>query len=50
MRLTAVLLRSMEVVFQPSMVGVDQCGLAAAVELVLASFPDELQQRLVNVG
>ena len=36
-------------VFQPAMVGVDQCGLATAVEMVLNSFPKDQQQRLVNV-
>ena len=42
-------IRCPEVVFQPAMVGVDQCGLATAVEMVLNSFPKDQQQQLVNV-
>lgn len=38
-----------EVLFQPSLIGVDQCGLVDAIELVLNGYPPELQQRLMDV-
>lgn len=41
--------RAPEVIFQPPVVGVDQCGLSEAMELVINSFPADVQQRLVNV-
>lgn len=44
-----VVTRAPEVVFQPTMVGVDQCGLVDALELILHSYPPDIQQRLVNV-
>ena len=32
------------------MIGVDQCGLTETVEVLLNSFPADIQQRLVNVS
>ena len=45
----AMVTRAPEVMFQPTMVGVDQCGLVDALELILHSYPSDVQQRLVNV-
>ena len=44
------LYRAPEVLFQPPMVGIDQCGLSQTLELVINSFPPDIQQRLVNVN
>lgn len=44
-----VLYRAPEILFQPTMVGVDQCGVSDTIEYVLQSFPSDLQQRLVEV-
>ena len=38
-----------EIVFQPTMVGVDQCGLLDTMEYILQTYPADIQQRLVNV-
>ena len=38
-----------ELLYQPSLIGLDQCGLAEAVQLVLQYYPPEVQQRMVQV-
>lgn len=48
MKLGVERIRAPEIVYQPSMIGVDQCGLTETVELLLNSFPTDIQQRLVN--
>jgi hypothetical protein len=42
-------LRIPEIVFQPTMVGVDQCGISDTIEFILQYYPPEVQQRLVEV-
>ena len=41
--------RAPEVLFQPTIVGVDQCGISDTIEYILQSYPSDLQQRLVEV-
>lgn len=41
--------RAPEIVFQPTMVGVDQSGLAETMDFVLQYYPLDVQQRLVQV-
>jgi actin-related protein 5 len=48
LKLGVELCRTPEVLFQPSMVGIDQCGLANTIEMVLEAFPRDIQQRLVQ--
>ena len=36
--------------FQPSMLGVEQAGLAEVVEFILKKYPPEIQNSLVQVG
>ena len=38
-----------EIVFQPTVVGVDQCGVSDTIEFILQYYPPEVQQRLVEV-
>lgn len=42
-------LRAPEIIFQPSMLGIDQSGLSDTLEYVLQYFPPDVQQRLVQV-
>lgn len=39
-----------EVLFQPTMVGVDQGGVSSTMEYVLQTYPPDVQQRLVDVS
>ena len=39
-----------EVIYQPSMLGMDQGGLAETMEFVLSSYPPHIQQELANVS
>jgi len=48
--LAADTLRVPELLFQPSIIGIDQAGLAEVLGLVLANFPPDVQQRLADVG
>lgn len=48
--LNKALHRVPEVIFQPSMLGVDQGGLAETIEFVLSSYPTHIQQELANVS
>ena len=41
--------RAPEILFQPTMVGIDQCGVSDTIEYVLSSYPLDVQQRLVQV-
>lgn len=41
-------IRAAEVLFQPSMVGIQEAGLAETIDYVLKLFPADDQQRLVN--
>ena len=43
-------MRAPEVLFQPSMVGIDQSGLSDCLEYVLQYYPADVQQRLVEVS
>ncbi len=36
--------------FQPSMLGVEQAGLAEIIEFILKKYPPEIQNSLVQVG
>lgn len=38
-----------EVMFQPSMLGVEQAGLAEVIEFILKKYPSEIQNNLVQV-
>lgn len=40
--------RAPEILFQPTMVGVDQCGISDTIEYVLQSYSADIQQRLVE--
>ena len=42
-------LRVPEVVYQPSMLGIEQAGIAETIEFILNHFPAELQTALVQV-
>ena len=46
---TLSLPRVPELLFQPSMVNVDQSGLVDVIESVLQTYPTDVQQRLVDV-
>lgn len=35
--------------FQPSMIGLDQCGLVDVIEAVLSAYPSDIQERLMKV-
>lgn len=39
-----------EVMFQPSMLGMEQAGLAEVIEFILKKYPPEIQNNLVQVG
>ena len=39
-----------EIIFQPTMVGVDQCGISDTIEFILQYYPPDVQQRLVDVS
>lgn len=41
-------IRATEILFQPSMIGVGEAGLAETIDYVLKLFPAEHQQRLVD--
>lgn len=41
--------RASEVLFQPSMIGLDQCGLVDVIEGVLSGYTPDVQNRLMNV-
>ena len=43
------LYRAPEVIFQPSMLGVDQAGLAEIIEFILNKYPPDIQNQLVQV-
>ena len=36
--------------FQPSMLGMEQAGLAEVIEFILKKYPPEIQNNLVQVG
>ena len=38
-----------EIIFQPTMVGVDQCGVSDTIEFMLQYYSPEVQQRLIEV-
>ena len=40
--------RAPEIVFQPPMVGVDQCGVSDTIEYILQGYPPDVQQRLAE--
>ncbi len=42
-------LRAPEVLFQPSILGIDQSGLSDCLEYMLNYYPQDLQQRLAQV-
>ncbi len=42
--------RAPEVIFQPTMVGVDQGGVSSTLEYILQTYPSDIQQRLVDVS
>ncbi len=42
-------LRAPEVLFQPSILGIDQSGLSDCLEYVFSYYPHDLQQRLAQV-
>ena len=35
--------------FQPTMVGIDQCGICETMEYILQTYPKEQQQRMADV-
>ena len=39
-----------EIVFQPTMVGIDQCGIGETMEFILQTYPKDQQQRLADVS
>ncbi len=43
------ILRAPEVLFQPSILGIDQSGLSDCLEYMLNYYPQDLQQRLAQV-
>ena len=47
--LVSVTQRVPELFYQPSMIGLDQCGLAEALQLVLQYYAPDVQQRMVQV-
>lgn len=49
-RICIYICRIPEVIYQPSMLGVEQGGLAETMEFVLASYPSHIQQELANVS
>ena len=39
-----------ELLFQPSMVGVEQAGIAETIQFVLNKYPPDIQNKLAQVG
>ena len=48
MHLDTEQIRAPELLFQPSMCGSDQAGLAELVQFVLAKFPEHVAEQLAN--
>ena len=48
--MTSCCFRVPEVMFQPSMLGMEQAGLAEVIEFILKKYPPEIQNNLVQVG
>ncbi|XP_019849311.1 PREDICTED: actin-related protein 5-like [Amphimedon queenslandica] len=48
LQLGVELCRASEVLFQPSMIGLDQCGLIDVIEAVLSGYTPDVQNRLMN--